>query len=301
MQNEPTAAKPSEAGAAVSSSDVSSGSSINRAGVESTVHDLTLSKAAIASESIQPIAHTTPIRERKEIFEWRAVLELRPAHKLRLKQYIAKKQGTEGQTVRCEQCGNLVKFADARIHHIDHNTRNNQLANLRVYCESCNNEEKAKWLSEVNKAYYARTTSLCNTKERENTTTTIGETEQTRLLKQAPLTTQLKIRYKQQTLDYLLQYVTKPMLIENVIADVEALTECSHQKAIEYVDSYCNSVHFSPFKKWIGSEEKWKGQTEGKHSIAEWIAPRTIEDGKKSSPAYAKALEEYKKRKEQAT
>lgn len=220
---------------------------------------------------------------------WRAVLELRPKHKLALKEHTALKQHHDGQVCACEQCGKVLGFKELQIHHIDHNERNNQLSNLRVFCIECNNNEHAEYLKQKHTAAHVVSEPLLNPKEKENNR--IADADQERLIKQAPWTTQLRIRYKRQALDYLLEYVTKATLLDNVVADIVALTECSKAKALEYLDDYSNSPRFSPFRKWLGAENEEDG------TRAEWIAPRTIEDGAKPHPVYAKAIEDYRNRK----
>jgi Tfp pilus assembly protein PilP len=204
-------------------------------------------------------------------------LDLKPAHKRKIKEYTAKKQNREGETCCCEECGTLFGFSELKIHHIDHNRRNNQLSNVRVFCENCNNEDLRKWMSAVNRARYADRAPLPTPKDKEKSTNaeTISQADKSRLIKQAPLTTQMKIRYKQQTLEYLIEFVKSEKEFDQVVADIEAITGCSHQKAIEYADSFSRS----PFSAW----RQWVSPATGQR-----IAPR------EGWPAAKYATEEYK-------
>jgi len=206
---------------------------------------------------------------------WYPVLELKPWHKEKVKRYYAIQQKQEGRTIICQKCGKLCGFEGTQIHHPDHNDRNNVLSNLRVYCDACNEEEKKEWLRTLAKRRHVDRATLPTPKEKENTS--IAESDQARLIKQAPLTTQLKIHYKQETLDYLIRYVKSSRLFDDAVADIEAITGCSHAKAIEYLDALSRSS-FAPFRQWMPEA----GQ--------QWIAPR------EGSEAYKKALADYEER-----
>lgn len=178
---------------------------------------------------------------------WKPPSLLRPEQKKKLKQYYSLKQGRDGTRALCCFCNKEFGIQDLEIHHKDHKRINNQLSNLELACGPCNRDERAQWMA----AYYAQQRSVITAKEKENTTEseTLAQADRSRLIKQAPLTTQMKIRYKQQALEYLIEYVKYEKDFDLAVADVEALTGCSHQKAIEYLDSFSRSS-FSPWRQW---------------------------------------------------
>jgi hypothetical protein len=185
---------------------------------------------------------------------WYPVVELRPSHRFRLKEYTMKKQKQEGQTVRCELCGKLCDYFGTQIHHPDHNDRNNHLSNIRVYCDVCNEAEKKVWLSQLMKARHhapVDTTTLCSPKEKQ--TEAITEEQKERILRKAPWTSQKKVEYRHKILVHLIGSVTETDADEaqsfySHVADAEAITGCSHDKAIEYLDAFSTS-YYAPFQK----------------------------------------------------
>lgn len=205
--------------------------------------------------------------------KWKSVRLLRPNHKLAIKQYYSLKQGHDGTVALCYFCKKQFSIHDMQIHHCDHDRTNNQLSNVPPACGACNNEDKARYMAAEYSHLYANRASVIALK-RENTTESesIEKSEQARLLKQAPLTTQLKMRYKQEALAYLIEYVKDQKLFDVAVADVESITGCSHVKAIEYLDAYSVSG-FAPFRQWLNEN-------------GQWIAPR------QDSEAYKRAVEQ---------
>lgn len=248
---------------------------------------------SIAPDGIAPHPREIEAAQQVAKFEetWKAVSLLKPPQKERLKGYWSLKQGRDGTRVMCYFCHVEFGLKQIQIHHHDHDRTNNQLSNLAPACEPCNNDERARWLSERNRNTYPAAGSVTiDQKEREQNC----EIDEARLLKQAPYTTQKKVEYRQKALDYLLEYVIRPTDFDNVVGDIEALTGCSHNKAIEYADSFTCSPRFSPFRKWMGLENPQ--QIDPNRTLATWIAPRTIDNGK-PHPEYQRLLDDYKKRK----
>jgi len=44
-----------------------------------------------------------------------------------------------------ESCNKMAEIENLQVHHIDHNTANNELTNLKIYHQVCNNYENAHW------------------------------------------------------------------------------------------------------------------------------------------------------------
>jgi hypothetical protein len=244
-------------------------------------------------EATVPNAIPPHSREKERLFElenfekgWFPVRELRPPHKLRLKKYTAKKQKQEGQTCICEQCGKLCGFSGVQIHHRDHDTRNNQLPNLAVFCDVCNEDEKKRWLSQLMKSRHhtqADTTTLRSPKEKE--IEAISEEQKERILRKAPWTSQKKVEYRHKILVHLIENIKGPITFYGLVADSEAISGCSHDKAIEYLDAFSNSV-YSPYAKFQDDDNDWM------------LKPRTGWDVKYATEEYKNALKEVQDRKE---
>jgi len=226
-------------------------------------------------------------KERKDFLtdfesKWKAPKLLRTHSKRILKEYYSKKQGRDGTRALCYLCNIEFGIDSLQIHHLDHDRTNNQLSNISPACGPCNNDERSNWLA----ASYAEHASVITPREKENAQ--IAEMDQERLKKQAPLTTQLKIMYKRETLEYLIQYVTDEKDFDQVVADVEARSNCSHQKAIEYVDSYSRSS-FSPWRQWTNL------------TLGQRIARRPGWDAAKyATPEYKAALANVQRRQREA-
>lgn len=211
-------------------------------------------------ESTAPHRIPPPSREKQiSLFEqeWRQVNELKPWHKEAIKQYFSFKQGRDGTRGLCCFCNVDFGFRQLQIHHIDHNRKNNQLSNVQVACEGCNNEERKVWLAERARAHNA-THRIGAQLKRENNSD-MQEAEkllQEQLLKQAPTTFQKSVSYKKQVLAYLTEYVKEKKSFDTATADVEALTGCSHAKAIEYLNAFSLSV-FAPWHQYSNESGQW--------------------------------------------
>lgn len=197
-------------------------------------------------------------------------MNLRPNHKQALKRYFSLKSGRDGSRTLCYSCNMEFGNAQIEIHHVDHNRRNNQLSNVLPACRPCNDDERRTWLSELNRSSHAAHHIGTQAKEKEIMKDIANELLQQELLKQAPTTFQKSVSYKQQTLAYLVQYVKEQRSFDQAVADVEALTGCSHAKAIEYLNGFSMSS-FAGWRQWFDGES------------GQWIAPRP-------GPAYDKAV-----------
>lgn len=208
----------------------------------------------------------TEEKERIILFEktWQAPFNLRPHQKLDIKRYFSLKQGRDGTRALCFQCNQEFGFRQLQIHHIDHNRRNNQLSNIELACEGCNNEERKVWLSERMRHHGAAHhigTQLNKEKNSDMQQDKANEILQAELLKQAPTTFQKSVSYKREALKYLVQHVKDQKPFDQAVADVEALTGCSHSKAIEYLNGFSMSS-FAGWRQWFSGE------------TGQWIAPR---------------------------
>ena len=229
--------------------------------------EVMLDSTRIAPVNIAP----HPIEKELNSFleSWQAPKYLRPQHKKAIKWYYSVKQGRDGTRALCFMCNTDYGFKQLQIHHIDHNRQNNQLSNVTLACEGCNNEERKVWLSERSaapNAAYNIGSQLNKEKDNEQAEKLLQE----QLLKQAPTTFQKSVRYKQETLVYLVRHVKEQKPFDQAVADVEALTGCSHAKAIEYLNAF-SMASFAVWRQWFSGE---KGQ---------FIAPRPGE-------AYEKAV-----------
>lgn len=221
---------------------------------------------------IHPLSREEERRIWLENFEknWKSVRELRPNHKLAIKQYYSLNQGHDGGVALCYYCKAQFGIKALQIHHLDHDRRNNQLSNIVPACEPCNEDEKSRWMSEYNRRAYVERVSLPLPKEKENEigATKKQEIDQQRLVKQAPLTTQLKLKYRHEVLKLLIKEVmghnhrNNRKNFDELIADTVFLVGCSQAKAIEYVDSFTISV-FAPFRQWTDQSGTWIGVREG--------------------------------------
>ena len=225
--------------------------------------------------SIRPVSREKERSDFLETFEsaYKAPRLLRPMHKQAIKQYLSVKQNRDGTRALCCFCNVEFGINQLQIHHKDHDRTHNQLSNIDASCEPCNNDERKTWLA----ASYASRASVITPLKKENDKEmeTIEKQEERRLLKQAPSTMQQTVKYKQQALDYLIEYVKEAKDFETAVSDVEAITGCSHAKAIEYIDAFSRSV-FSPFYQGVTSEHQF-------------VAPRNNE-------AYTRAKEDFLKR-----
>lgn len=220
-----------------------------------------------------------PHPKEKEIisFEetWTAPMNLRPKHKKELKRYFSLKSGRDGSRSLCYSCNMEFGNEQIEIHHIDHDRRNNQLSNVLPACRPCNDDERRIWLSEINRSSHAAHHIGTQLKKEKTTNKEVEQANkllQQELLKQAPTTFQKSVSYKQQTLAYLVRYVKEAKQFDQAVADIEALTGCSHAKAIEYLNAFSISV-FAGWRQWFNGES------------GQWIAPR-------NGPAYDRAVKE---------
>ena len=223
--------------------------------------------------------HTTPLcteeKERIILFEkcWQAPFNLRPHQKEAVKRYWSIKQGRDGTRALCFFCNIEFGISQLQIHHIDHDRRNNQLPNIPPACESCNNDERRVWLAERMRHHGAAHhigTQLNKEKDSDMQRDQADKLLQAELLKQAPTTFQKSVDYKRQALKYLVQHVKEPRSFDQAVADIEAITGCSHNKAIEYLNGFSMSS-FAGWRQWFSGEN------------GQWIAPRPGE-------AYDKAV-----------
>jgi hypothetical protein len=186
--------------------------------------------------------------------DWKPPSLLRPVQKRKIKEYYSQKQGRDGTRALCCFCNKEFGIEDLVIHHRDHNRTNNQLSNTPPACGPCNNEERKEWL----RASHARRASVITplNKQTENESEQLTEIQQERILKKAPWTSQRKVLYRQKILIHLITRVKTPTPFYQVVADCEAVSECSHDKAIEYLDAFSNS-YYAPYAKFQDGDGDW--------------------------------------------
>lgn len=236
-----------------------------------------MSAEALSSRTSQGYIAPHPIEKEIISFEqtWTAPFNLKTSHKTALKRYFSLKSGRDGIRGLCFACNVEYGISQLQIHHIDHDRRNNQLSNIQPACQPCNDDERRVWLSQRAATsgeahHYGIQLKRENDKEKEKA----NELLQEQLLKQAPTTFQKSVSYKKQTLAYLVQHVTDAKGFDQAVADVEAITGCSHAKAVEYLNAYSMSS-FAGWRQWFSGEN------------GQFIAPRPGE-------AYDKAVRSIK-------
>lgn len=230
--------------------------------------------AEVLSTRTSP-GYIAPTSVEKEIisFEqtWTAPFNLKTSHKTAIKRYFSLKSGRDGTRALCFACNVEFGISQLQIHHIDHDRRNNQLSNIQPACQPCNDDERRVWLSQrAANPGEAHQYGIQLKRENERLSEEAEKILQAELLKQAPTTFQKSVSYKQQTLVYLVQYVKEPKSFDQAVADVEAITGCSHAKAVEYLNAFSMSS-FAGWRQWFSGEN------------GQFIAPRPGE-------AYEKAV-----------
>lgn len=200
-----------------------------------------------------------PIEARILIEDYTAKKRLRPRDKTKIKRIISYWQGYDGKIARCELCNDTVPvdIKDLTVHHPDENPSNNDIYLLMVAHHACNSSEHQRTRASAN-------LDILTDLKKENMTDgeIVAKATSERLLKEAPTTFQKSKQYKQQALVYLLQYVRDSKVFDVVVADIEAITGCSHNKAIEYLNGYSLSG-FAPFRQWISQNGQYIAPREG--------------------------------------
>lgn len=232
---------------------------------------------SLSTRSAPHVIAPHPIEKEIISFEqtWTAPFNLKTSHKTSLKRYFSLKSGRDGTRALCFSCNVEFGISQLQIHHIDHDRRNNQLSNIAPACQPCNDDERRVWLSQcaANPGAAHQYGSQLK-RENEKMQEQAEKLLQAELLKQAPTTFQKAVSYKTQTLAYLVQHVKDVKSFDQAVADVEAITGCSHNKAIEYLNGFSMSS-FAGWRQWFDGQN------------GQWIAPRP-------GPAYDKACSQVK-------
>lgn len=215
--------------------------------------------------------NTDPPPEAKRLIEFYSQKKwMKKEDKKLAKTIISLWQGYSGDVALCELCNDKQPLAIGRltIQHPDGDRDNNDINILQTAHHECNSSEDKRRRGKPDHCY-----PLKKEKEIEKITTNASENLQEQLLRQAPSTFQHSKRYKQETLAYLIQHVTDRKGFDEAVADIEAKTGCSHQKAIEYLNHYSLSK-FSPFaiatiysEQFIVPRDKWEA---GKYQKEEY-------------------------------
>lgn len=209
------------------------------------------------------------------VANWKAPRLLSKPQKDNIKKYLSIMQGRDGTRVLCCFCNKEFGTPDAEVHHKDHDRTHNKLEDLEASCRPCNQADKAVWMKQMASCIKKGGSVISQKKENEAEDATAAKRLEEQAMAAIP-TTRMKLRYTSTVLAYLTVYVTEPREFDSCVADVEAITNCSHQKAIEYL----NARSLSPFAGW--RQYTVNGTTS--------IAPRKGETGQ--SNAYARALAE---------
>lgn len=224
--------------------------------------------------------------------KWIAVQELKKGHKLTIKQYASLVQGHEIGRALCYFCHKQFGYGDLEIHHKDHNKRNNQLSNVTPACGPCNNEERAQWLAVENKKVRTPTdTLLTQQKQTDEGVVVQKQHDESETLKRAPWPCQKKVGYRHKALVHLIRLIKAGVLdngreFDTLVYDIETLSGCSHDKAIEYLNGWSISS-YAPLAKYRANTE---GEDPNEIGSGEFMIK-----AKKDWNQEAYATDEYKK------
>lgn len=211
--------------------------------------------------------------------------------------YHSLKQGRDGTRLLCGICGIEYAILDAEVHHKDHDTKHNQLANIVPVCAPDNEHERAEYLASHRGGRDPDPASVILEKEKDHQTD--AEKLEQKTFAEAPTTFRSSKNYKAKLYNYLLNYLLEAGKPEDVVVkEATAIIGCVKETTIEHLDEITSdtpAVFFALLREQIQryeTAEDGEKYTTGTYYRLRWNPSFDI---KFANPVLQKACIEHRK------